>query len=362
MIAVERVEATVCVIPTDSFEGDGTFAWDKTTMTIVQISAGGHTGVGWTYGAPECGAIVRSTLAPIVEGTDVMNVAGAWDAMVRAVRNSGRQGAIGYAISAVDVALWDLKARVLGIPLHALLGAQRTEVPVYASGGFTTYSSKQLDSQVEAWLEVDSTRVKIKIGESWGSRVARDIERMRQVRERVGPNVELFVDANGGYTAKQAIRVMRSVAELDIRWFEEPVSSDNLAGLAQVRAAVSADVAAGEYGYDLFTLRRLCETGAVDALQADATRCGGITEWLRVAAVAAAFNLQVSGHCAPNLHVAVAAAIPNLRHLEWFWDHDRIERLLFDGALVPSGGSVRLTDSIGSGFTLKADEVERYRI
>jgi L-alanine-DL-glutamate epimerase-like enolase superfamily enzyme len=361
MTTVEKVEARVYVIPTDSPEGDGTFAWDKTTMTIVRVTASGQTGIGWTYGAPECGAIVHSTLAPIVTGTDLMNVSGTWEAMVRAVRNSGREGAIGYAICAVDAALWDLKARVLGIPLHALLGAQREEVPVYGSGGFTTYSAEQLTAQVNDWLSEGSTRVKIKIGESWGTCVPRDIERMSQVRDLIGPDVELFVDANGGYTAKQAIRVMRAVADLDIRWFEEPVSSDHLAGLAEVRAAVTADVAAGEYGFDLFTLKRLCESGAVDVLQADVTRCGGITEWLRVAAVAASFGLQVSGHCAPNLHVAVAAAVPNLRHLEWFWDHDRIERRFFDGALIPAGGSVRLSDAVGNGFTFKEADAEQFR-
>jgi L-alanine-DL-glutamate epimerase-like enolase superfamily enzyme len=359
---IESVEASVYRIPTESPEGDGTFAWDSTTMIIVQVRADGRTGIGWTYGAPECGAIVRSTLAPLVTGADVMNVAGSWETMVRGVRNSGRQGAIGYAISAVDAALWDLKARILGIPLHALLGAQRDDVPVYGSGGFTTYSREELESQVGAWLDAGSTRVKIKIGESWGTRLSRDLERMTQVRSLVGPDVELFVDANGGYTAKQAIRVMRQAADLDIRWFEEPVSSDDLAGLAEVRAAVSADVAAGEYGYDLFTLRRLCESGAVDALQADVTRCGGITEWLRVAAVAASFGMQVSGHCAPNLHVAVAAAIPNLRHLEWFWDHDRIERMFFDGALVPAGGAVALSDAVGNGFVLRAADAGKYLV
>jgi L-alanine-DL-glutamate epimerase-like enolase superfamily enzyme len=180
------------------------------------------------------------------------------------------------------------------------------------------------------------------------------------VRERVGEQVEVFVDANGGYTAKQAIRVMESAADLDVRWFEEPVSSDDLAGLAEVRAAVSADVAAGEYGYDLFTFRRLCESGGIDVLQADASRCGGLTEWMRAAALAASFNLQLSGHCAPNLHVHAAAAIPNLRHLEWFHDHDRIERMFFDGALAPKDGDALPTDAPGNGLTLRTADAARY--
>jgi L-alanine-DL-glutamate epimerase-like enolase superfamily enzyme len=359
---VERLEADAFVIPTDAAEADGTFAWDSTAMCVVRVSAGGETGVGWTYGAQECAAIVASTLRPLVLGRDAFDIAGTWEAMVRAARNSGRQGAIGYSISAVDTALWDLKARLLGIPLHQLLGAVRTDIPVYASGGFTTYDDAQLAAQIEQWMSLGSSRVKIKIGESRGARVDRDLQRMEQTRSRIGEDVELYVDANGGYTAKQAIRLMGSAEHLDVRWFEEPVSSDDLAGLAEVRAAVTADVAAGEYGYDIFTFRRLCEARAVDCLQADATRCGGITEWLRVAAVAASFGLQLSGHCAPNLHAPVAAAIPNLRHLEWFHDHDRIERMFFDGALTPSNGIASIGNAPGNGLTFREADAKRFRI
>jgi L-alanine-DL-glutamate epimerase-like enolase superfamily enzyme len=361
--SIQKAHARVYKIPTDLPEGDGTFAWRSTTMTVVQVTASGQTGTGWTYGAPECAAIVHSTLAKVIEGQDPMNIPELWEAMVRAVRNSGRQGAIGYAISAVDAALWDLKARILGVSLQALLGAQRRDVPVYASGGFTTYSDRELQDQIAEWLDEGSTAIKIKIGESWGTQSERDIARIEKARQLVGPEVKLFVDANGGYSAKQAIRVMDQVEGSDVRWFEEPVSSDNLAGLGEVRAAVSAGVAAGEYGYDIFTFRRLCESGAVDVLQADVSRCGGITDWLRVAAIAASFGLDLSGHCAPNLHVQVAAAIPNLRHLEWFHDHHRIEQLFFDGALIPKNGVVTLDGSaLGNGLTLRDSDAEPYLV
>jgi len=242
----------------------------------------------------------------------MLDVGGAFDGMVEAVRNAGRSGLVGYAISAVDVALWNLKARSLGLPLHRLLGAVRGEVPVYGSGGFTSYDDEQLRTQLAGWVYGQHIpRVKIKIGESWGIQVARDLARMAQARDAVGPDVGLFVDANGGYDRKQAIRVIRAAGDLDIRWFEEPVSSDDLAGLREVRDAVAPDVTAGEYGSDLTYYRRMCAAGAVDCLQADVSRCGGITEWLRVAAVAAAHQLEISGHCA--LHVHAAMATPNLR-------------------------------------------------
>jgi L-alanine-DL-glutamate epimerase-like enolase superfamily enzyme len=350
-------------VPTDEPEGDGTLTWDSTTIVLVQVSAGDVVGTGWTYGSAACARLIHDTLAPLITGRDPMNVGETWTAMVRAVRNDPRQGVAGYAISAVDVALWDLKARLLELPLHRLLGAVREEVPIYGSGGFTTYSTAQLDDQLTAWLDQGIPRVKIKIGEAWGTACRRDLARMRQARKLIGDDVELLVDANGGYQRKQAIRVMRAARDLDITWFEEPVSSDDLEGLREVRDAVTADVTAGEYGYDLAYFARMCAAGAVDCLQADVSRCGGVTEWLRVAAVAAAHNLQISGHCGPHLHAHAAAATPNLRHLEWFHDHTRIESMFFDGTLEPSGGVVRPDNTApGHGLTLRERDVERYRI
>jgi len=361
---VESVTAAAYTVPTDAPEADGTLTWDSVTLVLAQVEAGGVRGLGWTYGAPSCASVVTGTLADVVHGRPAMDVPGSHEAMVRAVRNITRQGVAGYAISAVDVALWDLKAKLLGLPLHRLLGAARAFVPVYGSGGFTSYDSAQLRSQLDGWASGQGIpRVKIKIGESWGAEVARDLDRMRQARAIVGDDVELFVDANGGYGAKQAIRVMDAAADLDVRWFEEPVSSDDLEGLREVRDGVRADVTAGEYGWDLYYFRRMLEAGAVDCLQADVSRCGGITEWLRVAAVAAAYGLQISGHCAPHLHAQVAAAVPNLRHLEWFHSHVRIESLFFDGVLDPAGGSVCPDpEAPGLGLVFKAADAERYRV
>jgi len=314
---VDAVDVAVYTIPTDAPEADGTLSWDSTTMVLVQARSGGTVGLGWTYGPAACATMITETLAGVVRGRSVLDVGGSFDAMVKAVRNAGRPGAVGYAISAVDVALWDLKARVLDLPIYRLLGAVREEVPVYGSGGFTSYDDAQLRRQLSHWVgEQRIPRVKIKIGESWGSDSGRDLERMAQAREIVGADVELFVDANGGYGRKQAVRVMQAAADLDVRWLEEPVSSDDLDGLREVRDAVRPDVAAGEYGYDLYYFRRMCAAGAVDCLQADVSRCGGISEWLRVGAVAASYGLQVSGHCGPHLHVHAAAATPNFRHLE----------------------------------------------
>ncbi|MFW3112148.1 mandalate racemase [Mycobacterium haemophilum DSM 44634] len=245
-------------------------------MVVAQAYCGDEVGTGWTYGSPACVSVIHGVLADHVIGRSALDVAGASDAMVKALRNVGRQGIGGQALSAVDVALWDLKARLLVLPLHRLIGSVRDAVAVYGSGGFTCYNTQQLSAQLHDWTDrLQIPRVKIKIGESWGTGPDRDLARMSQTRGAIGDTVKFYVDANGAYGRKQAIRIMAAAADLDVRWFEEPVSSDDLDGLHAVRDAVTADVAAGEYGYDLTYFRRMCQAGAVDCLQADASRCGG---------------------------------------------------------------------------------------
>jgi L-alanine-DL-glutamate epimerase-like enolase superfamily enzyme len=336
---VRDVTATVYVIPTDAPEADGTLAWDKTTLVLVRVRAGDQQGIGWSYAAGAAAAVVNEVLTPVLTGWDALDVTGANEAMTRTVRNIGRPGIAATAISAADIALWDVKGRLLGCSVTDLAGRSRRAVPIYGSGGFTSYDEQQTRDQLTGWVDKDQIpRVKIKIGESWGSNEDRDQARVALARSVIGPDTELYVDANGGYTVGQAIRVAHRMEQSGVTWFEEPVSSQDLAGLAAVRGQVLADVAAGEYSWTLADSARLLAAGAVDCLQLDVTRCGGITEFLRGAALAAAHNVQVSAHCAPNLHAHCAAAVPNLRHVEYFHDHQRIERMFFDGVLDPDGG------------------------
>lgn len=361
---ISAVRAAAYTIPTDAPEADGTAAWNSTTLVVVTVTCDGVTGTGWTYGPAACAQIVSGQLAQVVEGRDPMAVPGTWLAMVEAVRNDTRAGAAGYAVSAADVACWDLKARLLHRSLVDLLGTVHADVPVYGSGGFTTYDEQQLSAQLGGWVhDQQIPRVKIKIGQDRGGSVARDLARIAQARSVIGPDAALFVDANGAYSAKQAIRVLRACTDDQVSWFEEPVSSNDLAGLRFVREQVDADVTAGEYGTDVGYFQRMCAASAVDCLQVDATRCGGYTEWLRSAAVAAAHELTVSGHCAPNLHAHVAASTPNLRHLEWFHDHVRIEEQAFDGTLDPQGGTITPDPSApGHGLTFRPEAMERHRV
>jgi len=360
---VTSIEAASYVIPTDEPEADGTLAWSETAMVVVRAAAGGHAGLGWTYASPAAQPVVAGMLAGIVQGRDAMDVTGCYDAMCRAVRNVGREGIAATAISAVDIALWDLKARIMNRAVTSVIGRARDLVPVYGSGGFTTYDSERLRKQLTGWVhDLAIPRAKIKIGESWGTRQDRDVQRVALAREVIGPDAALYVDANGGYTIGQAVRVGGILADYDVTWFEEPVSSQDTAGLAAIRQQILPDVTAGEYSWTLADSARLLKAGAVDCLQADVTRCGGITGFLQAAAAAAVSNVEISGHCAPNLHAHVAACVPNLRHVEYFHDHQRIEQMLFDGTLSPQGGAMTPDpDRPGLGITLRDADAERYR-
>ncbi|MCW3067334.1 MAG: Mandelate racemase/muconate lactonizing enzyme-like protein [Solirubrobacterales bacterium] len=339
--AVERLDVSVHTIPTDAPEADGTLSWDSTTIVIVEATAAGERGLGYTYGEPAAGALVEAKLAGVVEGMDASSPPAAWRAMRGALRNAGRPGVGMMAVSAVDTALWDLKARLLGVPLCDLLGAVREAVPVYGSGGFTSYDTARLCEQLAGWVEQGIPRVKMKVGSDPGA----DPLRVRRARQAIGDAPELFVDANGAYERQQALGLAAAFREeARVSWLEEPVSSDDLEGLRLVRdrAPAGMAVAAGEYACEPVDFRRLLEAGAVDVLQADITRCGGVTGLLGVDALARAFQRPLSLHCAPALHTHAALALDRLVHLEYFHDHVRIEEMLFDGvpalrdgALVP---------------------------
>jgi L-alanine-DL-glutamate epimerase-like enolase superfamily enzyme len=358
---IGEVRSAAYRIPTDTPEADGTFAWDSTTLVMVFVAAAGRTGLGYTYADGCIVALIAGALARAIEGREANDVNGAWEAMQRAVRNLGRSGLAACAISAVDAALWDLKAKLHEAPLASLLGRRRDAVAVYGSGGFTNYSDEQLRQQLSAWVEKEGCRyVKMKIGAD----PARDPRRVAVARAAIGER-QLFVDANGAFSVRQALDMAAQCRQFDIRWFEEPVTSDDPAGLRLVRERIDAavDVAAGEYIFVLDDARRLLEAGSVDVLQADVTRCGGITGFLEVAALCEAHHVDLSGHCAPALHRHVACAAHRLRHLEWFHDHVRIEQLLFDGAPVATDGVIR-TDPCrpGHGLDFKVQDAEPYRI
>jgi L-alanine-DL-glutamate epimerase-like enolase superfamily enzyme len=356
---IERVRVDTFTIPTDFPESDGTLEWNSTTMVLVEVSAGGKTGIGYTYSHAAAGQLIESKLAKSLYGRNAFDIPALWSEMVRDVRNIGSQGLAACAISAVDNSLWDLKARLLDLPLVKLLGAAHESVVAYGSGGFTSYSIEQLQKQLGNWAAQGLQRVKMKVGRD----PKRDPERARAARGAIGDSVQLYVDANGAYTRKQALELAEGFAEQGVTWFEEPVSAQDLEGLRLMRdrAPAGMAIAAGEYGYDVMYFRRMLEAGAVDILQADATRCLGISGFLQAAALCEAHCLPFSAHTAPTIHAHACCAVAPAYDVEYFHDHARIEQMLFDGAAVPKNGRLYPNaDRPGLGIELKRADAERF--
>ncbi|HST13337.1 MAG TPA: enolase C-terminal domain-like protein [Gaiellaceae bacterium] len=352
---VERLETSCFTIPTDEAESDGTLEWTSTTIVVVEAVGGGRRGLGWTYAPEAAESVVNALLAPRVAGRSLDDLGRLWLELGAAVRNAGRPGIAFCALSAVDLALWDLRSRLLDVPLATLLPAAHDRVPLYGSGGFCSYSDERLAEQLGGWVEQGLASVKMKLGRD----PERDPHRLSVAREAIG-DAELMVDANGAFGAKEAIRwAERYVAEWNVRWFEEPVSSEDPGGLRRVRDSSRLEIAAGEYGYVLADFRHL--VGSVDCLQADVTRCGGISGLLRVNGLASAHGLDLSAHCAPQLSAHAFCAVDRLRHLEYFHDHVRIESMLFDGVLTPVDGALVPDRSrAGNGLELKRADAQRW--
>jgi L-alanine-DL-glutamate epimerase-like enolase superfamily enzyme len=360
-VPIHHGSASSYTIATDAPEADGTFSWQETTLVLVMLNAADVQGIGYTYSHKAAAPLIRDLLKHAVINASAFDIPAVFSKLRYFQRNYGREGLAATALSAIDIALWDLKAKLIQQPLAHLLGCMRDGAPVYGSGGFTSYSDEQLRQQFEGWVHQGIPRVKMKVGAD----PARDMARVRTAREAIGAETQLFVDANGAYSRKQALDFAeRFAADFNVVWFEEPVSSDDLVGLhfLRERGPAGMDIAAGEYGWTAMYLQRMLEAGAVDILQADATRCGGVTGFMDVSALADAHPVPLSAHCAPSIHMHLACASRPLRHVEYFHDHVRIERMLFDGFCEARDGVMHPDFSrSGLGLEFKAKDAEQFK-
>ena len=360
-IKIQNAEVSAYTIPTQTPEADGTLEWNSTTLVLVEVAAADKTGIGYTYANSVAAHFIHHTLKEHIVNQNVLNVSAITNSLIHHTRNNGNTGLVMMAISAVDNALWDLKAKLFDVPLSILLGQEKEKILLYGSGGFTSYTDQQLQQQFEDWMEQGIKFLKMKIG----THPEKDVQRVKAARKVIGENAELFVDANGAYTAKQALQKAEEFTAYNVTWFEEPVTSDNLDGLHFLRehAPSQMNIAAGEYGYNLYYFKKMLSSKSVDVLQADATRCGGITGFLKAGILCESFQLPFSSHCAPALHLHAALALPSFYIAEYFFDHVRIESMLFDGVSPPADGYLKpdLTRP-GFGIEFKNKDAEKYKL
>ena len=361
-VNINELNVSAYQIPTeDEFESDGTIEWSSTTVVLVEIKAGNYSGIGYSYADISSAFFIDKNLKEIVLGKNALDIPMILRAMTGSIRNNGNCGIISMAISAVDNALWDLKAKIFECPLAILLGKVRDDFPIYGSGGFTSYSIEKLQKQLGGWAEMGLKQVKMKIGRE----PEKDVERVRKAREAIGENTALFIDANGAYSAKQALEMAYRFSEYGVTWFEEPVPSSDLKGLHFIRdhAPASINIAAGEYGYNLPYFEQMLDAEAVDILQADATRCGGISTFIKAGNVCDAHQLPFSSHCAPRLHLQAALSLPSFFTGEYFYDHVRIDEMLFDGIQQPVNGALQADMSRpGLGLEFKYKDAKKYQV
>jgi L-alanine-DL-glutamate epimerase-like enolase superfamily enzyme len=347
-------------IPTDFPESDGTAVWDSTTAVIVELSNGEHIGLGYTYCDVSSAHVAEFLIREVASGKSAFSIPAIHLELERKVRNMGRPGLVSCAISAIDTALWDLKAKLVQLPLMLLLGQARPRIAAYGSGGFTSYSEEQLVKQLAGWASEGFRSVKMKIGTS-----ADTLRRVQAVTKVLGGSCELYVDANGAYQRKHALDYGQKFAEMGITWFEEPVTSDDVIGLRLLVERVPAPVrvAAGEYIYTPDDATRLLRHNALDVLQTDGTRCGGLTDFLAMAHAAEREHVPFSAHIAPSLHASLCCSVTPAINVEYFHDHSRIEQMIFDGAIRARDGMLEpdLTRP-GLGLVLKKPDAEPYII
>ena len=321
----------------------------------------GLEGLGVGAGGRAAQVLIDESLKPILVGQDPLYIEKLWDDMFWRVRGVGRKGLAFGAISAVDTALWDLKAKYFNVPLYKLLGAYTDTVPIYGSGGWTHFNVDELVAEQSGYVERGMKSVKMKVGKDFGKSEKEDIERLAAVRDAVGDDVEILIDANNGYYAKQAIRMARAFEPYRVGWFEEPVLADDIEGLAAVARATDIPIATGEHEYTKFGFRELIARGGADIVQPDIGRVGGVTEWIKVANLAHAFNLPVAPHAFQVIHLHVTCATPNLRIVEYLGASEEFDKLVYTEFPEPVDGMWSpYPDKPGLGLELNPDAVTHY--
>ncbi|MFO1151899.1 MAG: mandelate racemase/muconate lactonizing enzyme family protein [Alsobacter sp.] len=357
--AIRQIDIHLVAAPVPAGIADATRQVETIGFLLVRVTTDqGLEGIGVTYhevGGEATRELIRHDIAPRLMGRDPLETEAIWQELYHYLRGVGRKGLTFCALSAVDIALWDLKGKIVGLPLHRLLGGQRTRVPVYASGGWTSYDDDRLVDEMTGMAARGFRMVKFKVGFDGGRDIARDVVRVRKVREALGPDIRLMVDANNAFDAATAIQLANRIRDYDITLFEEPVFADDIPGLARFRRGTDIPLATGEHEYTKFGVRDLLLAEAADIVQVDGARAGGYTEMLKCAALTQAFNLRFAPHAMENIHLPLVAALPNAPFLERLLMFEEVTAHVFKDAPAPVDGYMTASDMPGLGLVLDMD-------
>jgi L-alanine-DL-glutamate epimerase-like enolase superfamily enzyme len=367
MAIIQSIEVCVARVPLDKV----TYLANRTVTDrhygLVKVrSADGVEGIGFCYVGNQAGEIFRvaveQLLAPVLIGRDSLAVEGLWKDMYQESLLQGRMGTVMRALSALDIALWDLNARTANLPLHKYLGAVELDtVPAYASGGYYVdgKTAEQLGEEMAGFVDLGFKAVKMKTGRLSPSG---EEARVRAAREAIGDDVELMLDCNNGWVdTVQAMEYLRRMEPFHPYFIEEPFSPDDVESHARLAKLTRIPVATAEIGYGRWYHKQLLDMGAAAILQTDAAVCGGITEFKRIAAMAAGYGIQMCPHWFHDVHAPLVAATPNARYVEFFWDDQVLNfRRLVDRQLEHKDGRVILHQTPGLGFNFDEKQVEKY--
>jgi L-alanine-DL-glutamate epimerase-like enolase superfamily enzyme len=358
---ISSVEVHLVSEPVAGGFGDATRKVESIGFLIVRVRTdSGLEGIGITYnevGGEATQDVIELNMAPRLLGRDPFETEIIYADFVQYMRGVGRKGLTFCALSAIDIALWDLKGKIFDVPLYRLLGGNRTRVPVYASGGWTTYSDEELVAEAMRMVKQGYDKIKLKVGVDGGMNPQRDVARIAKVRDAIGPKTTLILDANNCWTAATAARFANRIKDYDILFLEEPVFADDIPGLAQFKRSTDLPLGTGEHEYTKFGARDLILANAVDVLQLDGARAGGYTEMLKVAAIAQAWNIPIAPHAMENIHLHLAAAVPNAWFVERLLLFEELTSHTFVNAPVPKDGYMEVPDLPGMGLTLNMDYI-----
>ena len=356
---IRAIDVHLVSMPVAGGLTDATRKVEEIGFLIVRVhTQQGREGIGVTYhevGGEATRELILRNMVPRLLDRDPLQTEVLWWEFFHYLRGVGRKGLMYCALSAIDIALWDLKGKFFDLPLYRLLGGNKTSVPVYASGGWTSYDDNQLVDEMRSIVSRGFKALKFKVGVEGGQNINRDVVRVRKVREAIGPDIKILVDANNCFDAATAVQLANRIRDYDISLFEEPVFADDIPGLSRFRRGTDIPLATGEHEYTKFGVRDLLLNEAADIVQADGARAGGYTEMLKIAALTQAWNVKFAPHAMENIHLNLMAALPNGFMLERLLMFEDLTQAVFKNAPVPVDGMMHVPDLPGLGLNLDKD-------